>query len=353
MVNFCRGIQLTALAGCLVVSSARAQAPVPKGMSEYLQQRAGFSADDMASLAAGRGVAKLLPTQREDEMGVVGAVFINVAPDYLASAYSQVDKVEPIAALEHGIFSTPAKISDLAALTLESDDLKSLRKCKPGDCDLMLPDTAIARFQKEVNWDSSSASEDATRLFRQMLVEYVNQYRSQGDQALMTFRHGKNEQSVEAGFKQLLAESPAVGQAFPQLLAHIEHYPSGRNPETKDYVFWMKTDTGLKPAIRVVHLIVHTETQGTKKVPIFAIKSLYADYYLRDSIGLRVLLPAGTEGKSMYLVALSRGHVEGMTGLKGKIMRSTLMNGMQKETADYLNQMKQVVEQWNRQYSGK
>jgi hypothetical protein len=345
-------VRLSVLAGFLVLV-ARAQPPIPPGLRSYLQEK-GFSADEIASVAGGNGVAKLLPASQEDQMGMVGAVFINVAPEYLASAYAQVDKIEPIAALQHGLFSTPAKISDLAALTLESDDVKSLRKCKPGDCDLMLPDSAIARFQKEINWNSSSASDDANRLFRQVLVDYVNAYRAQGDSAMMTFRSGKNQQSTEEGFKLLLAASPVIAQRFPELSSHLASYPSGRTTATKDYILWMKTDTGLKPTIRVAHLMVHTETAGAKKVPVFAIKSLYADYYLRDSLALRVLVPTSDgDAKSAYLVALAHGHTEGLGGFKGRLIRSTLMNSMQKEMADYLNQMKQVVEQWNRQYSGK
>jgi len=342
-----------ALSTSILMQPAHAQQPLPPKLQTYLQQK-GFSADDIASVAAGNGIAKLLPANKEDEMGMVGTVFINVAPEYLASAYAQVDKIEPIAAMQHGVFSTPAKVSDLSGLTLESGDVNSLRKCKPGDCELMLPDSAIARFQKEVNWSSSNATDEANRLFRQILVDYVNAYRSQGDSAMMTFRHGRNEQSTEQGFQELLAATPVVARDFPQLSAHLAAYPSGRTSATKDYILWMKTDTGLKPTIRVAHLIVHTETTGAKKVPVFAIKSLYADYYLRDSLALRVLVPTSDgDAKSAFLVALARGHTEGFGGLKGKIMRSTLMNSMQREMSGYLNQMKQVVEAWNRQYSGK
>ncbi len=341
------------MAALIFLQVAGAQAPIPPKLQSYLQQH-GFSSDEIGSIAGGQGLAKLLPSSQEDEMGLVGAVFINVSPQYLASAYAQVDKIEPIAAMQHGLFSTPAKVSDLAGLTLESDDVKELRKCKPGDCGMMLSDSAIARFQKEINWDSSSASDDANRLFRQILVDYVNAYRAQGDSAMMTFRSGKNQQSTEEGFKKLLAATPVIGQQFPQLSSHLASYPSGRTPATKDYILWMKTDTGLKPTIRVAHLIVHTETVGAKKAPVFAIKSLYADYYLRDSLALRVLVPTSDgDAKSAYLVALGRAHTEGMGGFKGRLIRSTLQNSMQKEMSGYLNQMKQVVEEWNQKYSGK
>ena len=188
------------------------------------------------------------------------------------------DKVEPVAALQHGVFSTPAKLSDLEGLTLEADDIKDLRKCKPGDCGMLLPDSAIARFQTEINWNSGTATEDANRLFRQILVDYVNAYRAEGDKTLASFQSGRKQQSTAEGFEALLAEMPGLGQHFPQLSAHLKNYPRSGGPDTKDYVLWVKTDTGLKPTIRVAHLMVHTETLGAKKAPVFAIKSLYSSH---------------------------------------------------------------------------
>jgi hypothetical protein len=344
---------LACLAGTLLPQFAHAQASIPPGVRSYLQSRAGLSGDEMNAVASGQGVAKLMPTKQDDEMAVTGAIYLNVAPLYLASAYAQVDKIEPVAALQHGVFSTPAKVSDLAGLTLEADDIKDLRKCKPGDCGMLLPDAAIARFQKEINWNSGSATDDANRLFRQILVDYVNAYRAEGDKAVANFQTGRKQQSA-TGVASLLAEMPSIAHHFPQLEAHLQNYPRGGSAETKDYILWVKTDTGLKPTIRMAHLIVHTETLAGKKAPVFAIKSLYASHYLLDSLALRVLVPT-TEGdaKSCYLVVLARGHLEGMTGIKGKIIRSTILNSMQKETAGYLDQMKQVVEAWNRQYGGK
>jgi hypothetical protein len=345
---------LACVAGAVLAQFAHAQAPIPPGVRSYLQNQAGLSGDEMNAVASGQGVAKLLPTKQDDEMAITGAIYLNVAPFYLASAYAQVDKIEPVAALQHGVFSTPAKVSDLAGLTLEADDIKDLRKCKPGNCGMLLPDAAIARFQKELNWNSGTATDDANRLFRQILVDYVNAYRADGDKAMANFQIGRKQQSTAQGFESLLAEMPSIARHFPQLEAHLRDYPRGSSPETKDYILWVKTDTGMKPTIRMAHLIVHTETLGAKKAPVFAIKSLYASHYLLDSLAVRVLVPT-TEGdaKSCYLVVLARGHLEGMTGIKGKIIRSTILNSMQKETAGYLDQMKQVVEAWNRQYGGK
>ena len=60
----------------------------------------------------------------------------------------------------------PPAIGDFADLSLDAGELTALRSCRSGDCDLRLGDTAIQRFQTEVDWSAADAGRRANLLTR-------------------------------------------------------------------------------------------------------------------------------------------------------------------------------------------
>ena len=51
------------------------------------------------------------------------------------------------AVLQIGVFSNPARVEDVAGLSLDERDLENLRRCRPGDCKLQLSAEALERFR--------------------------------------------------------------------------------------------------------------------------------------------------------------------------------------------------------------
>jgi hypothetical protein len=57
-------------------------------------------------------------------------------------------------------FSDPPQLSDLQGFGLDSDDIKALRDCKPGKCEIQLPaSTAMDELRKSVNWSAPTVDE--------------------------------------------------------------------------------------------------------------------------------------------------------------------------------------------------
>ena len=50
-----------------------------------------------------------------------------------------------------------------------------------GDCDLKLSAQMIQRFAREVNWQAPDYAQQATQLFKSILVDYVKDYRARGE----------------------------------------------------------------------------------------------------------------------------------------------------------------------------
>ena len=53
-----------------------------------------------------------------------------------------------------------------------------------GDCQIKLSAPMIERFRKEIDWAAPDYQIKVTNLFKEMLVEYIKDYRTRGEAAL-------------------------------------------------------------------------------------------------------------------------------------------------------------------------
>ena len=85
-----------------------------------------------------------------------------------------------------GKFNDPPRLSDLDALELLESDVRDLRNCRPGDCELQLSENTMAQFDARVDWDSADAPAQATRIYREMIFDALRTYRVGGVDTLGT-----------------------------------------------------------------------------------------------------------------------------------------------------------------------
>src|ERR1051325_4681593 len=97
------------------------------------------------------------------------------------------------AILEIGSFSAEPSLNDLAGLTLEAGDIEDLKDCLVGDCQIKLSAPMIERFRKEIDWTRPDYQLAVTNLFKQILTDYVRDYRARGDAALIEYNDKPDE----------------------------------------------------------------------------------------------------------------------------------------------------------------
>ena len=103
------------------------------------------------------------------------------------------------AILEIGAFGGQPSLADLETLTLESRDIEDLKECAVGECQIKLSAAMIERFRKEINWDAADHGTKVTNLFRQMMFEYVKDYRTHGEAALIEYNDKRDQVSLAEG----------------------------------------------------------------------------------------------------------------------------------------------------------
>src|SRR4030095_13265693 len=145
-----------------VVTAVVFAPPVPP-LPAALFAQLGRTAKQRADIDAGKPVAKVLPWGGPSEVHVFGAVYIDGSPAaYLKRARDLTKLAASPGYLGIGELPATATSADLSALTLDPDDIKALKSCREGDCDVQLPTSSIQAFHDAGNWAQPDAARQAT-----------------------------------------------------------------------------------------------------------------------------------------------------------------------------------------------
>jgi hypothetical protein len=201
---------------CVAANAAWAQSSLSE-FQKALHEKAAFEEKDFAALQLNQPVVRLAPTSDKREIAVSGLVNIRAGAEEFLRSYreSMTRKTNP-AVLEIGSFGSQPSVNDLDSLTLDTGDIEDLKDCIVGDCQLKLSASMIERFRKEIDWNAANYQLAATNLFKQMLLEYVRDYRTRGEAALIEYNDKRDEVSLAAEQRALNAASSYINDLLAQ-----------------------------------------------------------------------------------------------------------------------------------------
>lgn len=307
-----------------------------------------FSVSDMRALRAGEAVVKSLDTPVRQELAHFGVVYLNVSADRFITSFRDIERFESGPGIPQiGRFGTPPRLEDLAGLTLPAKDVSALSKCRPGDCDVKLSSAAMGRFRDRVDWSSPNAASQATAVMRENLLELVRTYQATGNAALGQYDDGGEPVPVAEQFRALLASGLPQPLAMPEMMAYLDDYPRGRPTGASEFYYWSVVDFGLKPTIRVNHVVIQPLPDPASDVShVIAIKQLYASHYFHTTLELRILANDSrrTDRLGFHLLSITRSRNDGTTGLTGALLRPIISRRSRNAVRRYLEHMKQQVE---------
>jgi len=290
-----------------------------------LRPDVGLSSDDLADAADGDVVVHSLPSDEDGEVAVVGIVRVDVPPAFFIERFRDIATFKKSRRVsEVGPFGVPPRVEDLAALTIPPGDLRDLRSCRVGDCDVQLPAHTIERFRTAIDWTSTDASAEADALFRRVLVEQVEAYFASGTRALPEYRDQGGSVAVSERTREILEASSYLRDHAPAIYQHLDGYQGGWPNGIDEFVYWSKEDLDLKPIVSLTHVVVRPwEVPGISGYWI-ASSQIYATHYLSGSLGITGFVEvAGSDGaRSSYLIYLNRTRTEALGGFLGPIKRA-------------------------------
>lgn len=335
--------RIVAIGVAVALLSVAAAAGQPTSMEDLLHLWR-FSSTDLRALEAKRAIVKPLDTSIRRELAYFGAVHIDGQPVRFVERFRDIERFEAGPGTHQiGRFSGRPTIEDLSSLTLPQGDVSALSACRPGACGLKLPAAAIARFQHEVNWSSPGAAARANEIVRETLLGLVRAYQIDGNTAL---GHNDDGQPPEVAdqFGAMLAGGRQSPVPIPGLTSYLGDYPRGRPAGTQEFFYWSVVSFGLKPTIRVNHVIIYPlSLQSGGASYAIAIKQLYASHYLQAALDLRFLVDDGRSGdrRGFYLLSLTRSRVDGTSGLRGSLLRPIISRRARTAVGDYMEHVSQ------------
>lgn len=310
------------LVALLLVQSAPPP-PSAKNPFSVFGAAADLGADDLRDLRAGRTVVRVLDPATRFDVGVFVAARISVTPAHFVA------RVQNTAALWQGeaipatgMFSQPARIDDVASLSLARKDVDALRECRPGDCLMKLTAAEIERVRAAIARRPAAWRDEVQREFRQIVVDRVQAYRHGGPGALQALTDHATPVELAAVFSRLSAATHSLATHAPQVAAYLEQYPRGSLPAgASEHFYWLYTTETPRPTVQVMHVVVHPQPHGELTQALVVSRQILASHYVNGALAVTALVRDPNDPSGQYLVYLNRSEVDGLSGVFSTIRR--------------------------------
>jgi hypothetical protein len=338
---------IIAAAFAFALASVLAAQPNAAEVTHYLKDVAKFSPDELASLDAGHVIAKTSSSGDAGEISVVAAVRIRASKERVADYFHLlVTYVDGEVTQQIGQFHNPPRPEDVASLTLPDDDVRNLKSCKPGDCDVKLGGAGLAEMQSAINWSAPDAVTQINALARRRLVDYVAAYMRQGDAALITYNDRSEPVSMNAEWQGLLRNSPNIMTYAPALAQYLAHYPTATLPGGSDFIYWAKEVYAGNPVVHADHMVRWQDPQKSDRITI-AQKQIYASHYYNGSLAITTILDSTTAGgtPTSTVIYFNRSRSDLLKGgLGGGVKRKVAESQARSAAEQTLGSMKSALE---------
>lgn len=327
--------------------SVLVQTQQPPGTEEFLRTRMQLSANQINDIRRGKAVAKILSSSERSDIFVFGAVYIHAQPSAYLEFMSDIPRLKKMPGyLGAGKFSEPPQLSDLEGFSFDEKDIKDLRECKPGKCELQLPEASMQAVRNSIDWSSPDVAKAINQRAKRGIIQVLDAYTKQGDSALGTYEDKPDPLPVGQQFAALLGKIEFFPEYLPELNRYLLDYPNSKPQGTREFFYWEKVNFGLKPTIRLNHAVLYHSRGAEREIYVLAIKQLYASHYFQTAVDLSFCVPnedvPGDAG--FYLITIKASRQAGLTGLKGGIIRRAAVSKTRSSLERALNSIANTLE---------
>jgi len=284
---------------------------------KILQEKSNFEQADFSALQFSQPVVRLARVSDKREVAVSGVINIHAGADeFLKSYRDSMRRKSNAAILEIGSFSKEPALADLQDLTIDPGDIEDLKACVVGDCDVKLSASMIERFRREIDWESPDYQLKVTNLFKQMLLEYVRDYVTRGEAALIQYNDKRDLVSLATGQRALAAASSYINDVLADQKSDLHL--------VEDAIVWSKIKFGLKPVLAINHVTIYRRDRDVGPQVLIASKQIYANHYFNASHALTAFVSVPGAAAAEYLVYENRSLADGLEGPFSKIKREVV-----------------------------
>ena len=322
---------------------SQGRSALPPQLQDYVSRHAKLTAAHQSQLLQGQPVTLVVDTtEPAREVAVFGAVWVKAPIARYLAAVKDIEQFEKGSNfLVTKRISNPPRLEDFAAMRVPPDDVRDLRVCKVGSCELKLSEQALLRMRKEIDWSKPDVAADVEMLARRLALEYVNGYLEGGNARLAVYRDSDRPTFVGQEFSSMVERLPSLGENLPDLKRYLLDFPNARLANAESFLYWQEARFGLKPTIRINHLTIAEQSTHA----VVASKMLYATHYFWTALELRVLVPDPSRGQGFWFVSVNRSRSDGLSGFVGRLIRGKVRGEAEKGMHAVLRTTKARLEQ--------
>jgi hypothetical protein len=308
----------------IAVSGQHSSAQPNARLQTFFAQNIGLTQDEIEQINNGNPVVKSLPPRAQTEVFLFGAVYIHAAPESYLRLILDFDRMRRFPSyLALGVFQPSPRLADLNGFSLDSDDLRDLQNCRPGDCLIQLPGSSIEELQRSVDWSAPDAIQRVDMFLQNKALHLLLAYQRNGNNALGVYNDKPNPTYVAQQFAYMLSYSKALPAQLPGFYSYLLAYPDVKPANVEDRFYWTKVKFGLKSTLRIIHLTVMKGEPADDVAYAIAEKQLYSSHYFDTALDLSFCVRgrdnAGRPG--FYLIMAMGTEQSALVGLKGEIIR--------------------------------
>lgn len=297
---------------------------------------------EQARLDAGHVLVRTLPAD-DGHLAVFAAVRISAAPSALIEWTRNITALKkgPLV-LSVGRFGSPPSLTDVEALSLESDDVDALRRCRPRDCDLKLSAAEIEAIRGAIERAGTNWRGATQQAFRAILVDRVRLHHERGLLALPSYADKTHSVSVGEAFSSIIARSPYLVAAFPDAVNMLQT-PTRDAAGDEAFYYWSRERYGSGRSVVTVTYVRLLQEQPGAPQAMTVSTQLFASHYINGAVGVTAIV-CGAPVASCYLTYLNRTHTDMLGGLFGGLKRALIKDRLESDTPAVLRVIKQRIE---------
>ena len=324
---------LSAAIAIALSSIAHGQPAASLTVEKLLGERLAIPAGDIQRFSAGNTVVWPIPATADNEVAAVGALRARGDLRRIVAWLRDIEAFIKAAGTENvGAIAAPAADADVARIDLSDADFADLKTCQPGQCEVRMPSQYLARFQNEIAWSAPDARQQAAKLARTLIAEYVRAYQSAGDAGIAMFDDQAKAHNQAAEFRDLLRRSTKVWDLAYPFVSYLETFPKSAPPDVESRFYWTRDKGMRKPTLTLHHVVLQQLSEGRVLV---ADKQFYASRDLDAALVMVLGVPNGTT--SFDLVVSAKARADAMRGVTGRVLRGRIEKQVRDGLAIYLD----------------
>ena len=188
---------------------------------------------------------------------------------------------------------------------------------------IQLPNGSMNELQRSVDWLAPDAGQRVDQFLQHKALGLVQSYQREGNRALGVYDDKRKPTLVAEQFAYMLSYSKALPAQLPDFSDYLLAYPEAKAANIDDRFYWAKVKFGLRPTLRMIHMVTMRGDPTDDVVYAVAEKQLYSSHYFDTALDLYFCVRdhSVSGGSGFYLIMAMGSEQSSLEGFKGEIIR--------------------------------